>query len=81
MTDWIKCTDRLPNPFEPVWIYWRDREVLLGCRTYQGEEAIICDPCEGWFSFEDDKCRWTHYWMKVDQSNFDRPNPPEVKDD
>ncbi len=77
--DWIKVTEDLPNPFEVVWIYWRDKEVLLGCRTYQGDEAISCDPSEGWYSFEDEKCRWTHYWHRVDAMNLDKPNAPKNK--
>ncbi len=73
---WINVKDELPKPFEVVWIYWRDREVLLGCRTYQGEEEKTCDPSEGWYSFEDEKCRWVNLWQRVDASNFDRPSPP-----
>lgn len=76
--NWINVKDDLPNPFEVVWIYWRDTEVLLGCRTYQGDEAIRCDPAEGWYSFEDDKCRWTHYWQRVDGGNLDKPEKPKV---
>jgi len=74
---WISVEDRLPNPFEIVWIYWRDREVLLGCRTYQGKEAIECDPIEGWYSFADEKCRWTNYWMPHIDCPLDPPKPPE----
>lgn len=73
---WIKVTDDLPNPFEVVWIYWRDREVLLGCRTYIGKEEFICDPAEGWYSFEDQKCRWTNFWKRIDDSCLDKPDPP-----
>lgn len=74
--EWISVKDKLPDPFEVVWIYWRDKEVLLGCRTYDGHEAVICDPSEGWYSFQDDKCRWTHFWQKVNSMNLDKPNPP-----
>ncbi len=34
---WNNVKDSLPEPFEVVWIYWRDREVLLGCRKYIGK--------------------------------------------
>lgn len=78
--EWISVKDDLPKPFEVVWIYWRDREVLLGCRTYQGEEAINCEPSEGWYSFANEKCRWTHWWQRVDASNFDKPLPPPPKE-
>lgn len=78
MGEWISVKEKLPNPFEIVWIYWRDREILLGCRTYTGEEAIKCDPSEGWYSFEDDKCRWNHWWQRVDGSNLDKPKLPEA---
>lgn len=74
--EWISVKDDLPKPFEVVWIYWRDREILLGCRTYEGEEAIKCEPSEGWYSFEDEKCKWTHWWQRVDSSNLDKPNRP-----
>jgi len=72
---WTSVKDELPKPFEVVWIYWRNREVLLGCRVYEGEEAIKCEPSEGWYSFEDQKCRWTNFWMKVEDS-LDKPDFP-----
>ena len=75
--EWIKVTKQLPNPFEVVWIYWRDREVILGCRIYQGNEAIKCDASEGWYSFEDYKCKWTHWWQRVSANNLDRPYAPK----
>ncbi len=74
--DWISVYNELPKPWEVVWIYWRDREVLLGCRTYEGDEEKKCPSDEGWYSFSDQKCRWTKYWQRVDASNFDEPNPP-----
>lgn len=76
---WINVKDELPKPFEVVWIYWRNREVLLGCRTYLGEEAAKCAPSEGWYSFEDEKCRWTHYWQCVNSSNYDKPLAPKLE--
>ena len=75
--EWIKCSERLPDPFDVVWIYWRDREVLLGCRTYIGKEKTECDPTEGWYSFADEKVRYTNWWMPVTIINLDPPKPPE----
>lgn len=69
--DWIKVTDRLPKPFEPCWIYWRDRDVLIGWRTYQTDEEFSQPPEEGWYSTEDEKCRWTNWWMPIK-----KPQPP-----
>lgn len=75
---WIKVSDKLPQPFEVVWIYWRDREVLLGCRTYEDDpDGKKYEPSEGWYSFEDEKARWTHWWMSVKDSGLDKPNPPQ----
>ncbi len=75
---WINVKDELPKPFEVVWIYWRDREVLFGCRTYidEEQEKYNCDPSEGWYSFEDEKCRWTNWWKRIDSSNLDKPDKP-----
>jgi hypothetical protein len=70
---WIKVTDKLPKLFENVWIYYRDREVLIGYRTYQGKHTIECPANEGWYSIEDEKCRWTNYWKPIE-----KPNPPNI---
>jgi hypothetical protein len=70
--EWIRVKDDLPKPFEVVWIYWRDREVLLGCRT-----AEDCEPEDCWYSFEDDKCRWSNWWQRVQAINLDKPEPPK----
>jgi len=67
MTEWISVKDKLPKPFEPVWIYWKDDEVLIGYRTYMGKEEINQLPEEGWYSIEADKCRWTNYWMPIEK--------------
>lgn len=64
---WISVTERLPAPFQVVWIYWRDKEVLLGCRV----NAEGSEPHENWYSFEDVKCRWTHWWMPVTEASYD----------
>lgn len=68
---WINVKNKLPHLFEIVWIYWKDREVLLGCRT-----AEDCEPNECWYSFEDEKCRWNHWWMSHKDSPCDKPRPP-----
>jgi len=72
--EWIKVTDKLPKPYEIVWIYWRDREVLLGCRTYEGKEEHECEPSEGWYSIGDEKCRWTNWWQYY---RIEKPLPPK----
>ena len=69
--DWINVEDRLPNLDEPVWIYWKNREVVIGHKT-----AIDCEPSECWYSYQGgDKCKWTNYWMPIDKKI--RPKPPE----
>jgi hypothetical protein len=73
MNEWTSVYNELPKPFEVVWIFWRDREVLLGCHTYEHGEG---EPNEGWYSFEDEKCRWTHWWQRVCASNLDGPKEP-----
>lgn len=65
MSEWISVKDRLPRPFKNVWIYWRDREVLIGHRTYHGKEELDQPANEGWYSIEDEKCRWTNWWMPI----------------
>lgn len=79
MSEWINVKDSLPDPYEAVWIYWRDSEVVLGCRTYEGKEAILCPANEGWYSFEHEKCRWTYWWQRIYSGNIDKPNPPKEK--
>jgi hypothetical protein len=69
---WTKVKDDLPKPFEVVWIYWRNREVLLGCKTDDDEH---CEPEECWYSFDYEKCRRTHFWMRVSDS-LNKPSPP-----
>lgn len=71
---WINVKNELPKAFEVVWIYWKDRQVLLACRTY---EPFEYEPSEGWYSFEDDKCKWAHWWQRVDSYNIDKPNRPD----
>lgn len=75
MSEWISVKDRLPKPFEIVWIYWRDETVVLGFRSYTGKEHLECPPDEGWYSYEYEKSRWTKWWMPLD-----RPDPPKEVD-
>jgi hypothetical protein len=74
MTDWISVKDRLPNLKEIVWIYWRDQEVLLGCKAYETNE-----PQHGWYSFGHMKARYTRWWMYHEDCPFAPPNPPTEK--
>lgn len=70
--NWISVKDRLPDQWEPCWIFWRDREVVVGCRTYKPNEY---DPCEGWYEYEN-KVRNAHWWMPLV-----KPEPPELPKD
>jgi len=71
MTPWINVKDRLPSLEEPVWIWWKDREVVIGWKT-----TSDCEPEECWYSFHGgDKCRYTHWWMPIDLNT--RPEPPK----
>lgn len=79
--NWISVKDSLPKPFEVVWIYWRDREVLLGCRIYDGQDEFTSEPSDGWYSFADEKCRWANWWQRIDCSNLYRPYPPMIKEE
>jgi len=73
MNEWIHVKDRLPNQNEPVWIYWRDREVVIGWKCYSFGE-----PSEDWYSYHGgDKARWTNWWMPIDLKQ--KPKPPEGK--
>lgn len=76
--EWINVKDALPKPFEVVWIYWRSREVLLGCRTYTEDEADNSPEEEGWYSFEDEKCRNNHWWVSVAEAGLDAPDAPKA---
>lgn len=75
--EWISVRDRLPKTDEPVWIYWRDRDVVIGWYTLYGEERerkIQQDlQHEEWYSWEYEKCRWTNWWMPIG----DKPSVPE----
>jgi len=72
--NWISVKDQLPKPYEIVWIYWRDREVLLGCRVYEGREEKECAANEGWYSLEDEKCRFSNWWQYY---RIDKPEAPK----
>jgi len=68
---WISVIDQLPKAFEPCWIFWRDRQVLIGWRTVEPTEAGA-EPNELWYSTEDEKCRWTNWWMPIQKPG--KPN-------
>ena len=59
---WINVVDRLPPINHLVWVYWRDREVLIGYRYHEPDQY---DPTEGWVSVPDEKARWANYWMPL----------------
>ena len=70
MSEWTSVYDSLPDDNEPVWIYWRDREVVIGWKTYRHGDAS-----EDWYSYQGgDKCRWAKWWMPIDLKN--RPSAP-----
>lgn len=74
---WMNVKDSMPKPYEVFWIYWRDREVLLGCITDAWDDS---HPEWGWYSFEDEKCKWAFHWQRVDRINFDNPKPPTMSE-
>ena len=73
MSEWISVLDRLPDFEEPVWVYWKDSEVLIGWRIYKREETQRANPYEGWYSWEDNKYRWASWWMPIEP----KPEPPK----
>lgn len=75
MSDWISVEKRLPELFEIVWIYWRDNEVVLGCRCNDGQNSDN-DPEWGWYSFSHEKSKWTHFWMPHILHPCEPPMPP-----
>lgn len=83
--EWISVDERLPRPFEHVWIFWRDREILIGYRTYVDDEEKSQPADEGWYSTEDDKCRWAHWWapiikpMNKPDISFNPIKPPRIE--
>ena len=64
MSEWISVKDHLPDLLELVWIYWRDREVDLGCRT-DAHYDLHNQPSWGWYSFQDQKGGWAHWWQPI----------------
>jgi len=75
--EWISVKERLPEDDIPVWIYWKDREVLIGQYSYQGEDRNLDfsstdDYSLGFYSFEDNKCRAVKWWMPI----TNKPMPP-----
>lgn len=73
MTEWINVNDKLPSQDEPVWIFWRNEEVVIGWRTLSQPVGI---PHEHWYSYHGgDKERWTYFWMPIDLKN--KPQRPK----
>jgi len=75
--EWISVTEKLPELFEVVWIYWRDREVLMGFRCDE-EHTLEKDPEWGWYSIKDEKSKWCKWWMPIKCSPFDNPLAPDA---
>jgi len=69
--DWISVGSSIPVPFQVVWIYWKDVEVLLGCRI---DDDWIAS--EDWYSFDDEKCGWARFWLPIESGNLDKPSNP-----
>lgn len=70
---WISVYDSLPDVDEPVWIYSRDREVVVGWKTERPYES---EPEECWYSYlGGDKSRWTYWWRPITEC----PNPPPIQ--
>jgi hypothetical protein len=65
--EWISVYDSLPPVDEPVWVYWRDRKVLIGWKS-----CLDSDPANEWYCWEDGKFRWTYWWMPISG----KPTPP-----
>lgn len=72
--EWISVKYRLPEQDEPVWIWWRSRELVIGWKTHQNGE-----PSENWYSYHGgDKERWATHWMPIDLKQ--RPQPPKKEE-
>lgn len=52
-----------------MWIYWRNDHVAIG--YHLGDDF---EDEDGWYSMEDEKCRWATCWMPIK-----RPKPPKIK--
>ena len=72
MSEWISVYDRVPKEFEIVWVFWRDREVVIGYQTLSPKEGY--HPDEHWYSLENEKERWAKYWMPIK-----RPKKPKTR--
>ncbi len=71
MSEWISVKERLPKPYKPVWIFWRDREVLIGWRI--PGECCEEQPSWGFYSWEDEKVKWANWWLPIGN----KPEPPK----
>lgn len=69
--EWTNVKDDLPEQFEVVWVYWKNQEIVLGCRCM--EESY---PNTGWYSFAHEKIRWADFWMRI--KSLDKPSPPNI---
>jgi hypothetical protein len=70
INSWISVNENLPKQFELVWIYWKDKEVLLGCRTEVNAEPLKC-----WYSIKYEKCSWANWWRPY---RIETPGPPKL---
>jgi hypothetical protein len=62
--EWISVKDKLPKEGEIVWVYYRDKHIHVGYRVYDPLNTEY-DPIDGWYSLEDEKCKWANYWMPI----------------
>jgi hypothetical protein len=60
MTEWIKCSERLPRENELVWIFFKNSYVEIGQKT-----AFDCAPEECWYSLHSEKSGNVNYWMPI----------------
>ncbi len=69
---WISVHEQLPPPNEPVFIFWRDRYVVIGWREAYAYQENDSSPEEYWYSPEFEKSRWAKWWMPI--SYPEKPN-------
>lgn len=68
---WVNVYEGLPRLYYVVWIYTKQREVLLGCRIDPD-----CDPDCGWYSFADEECKQIDFWLPIRENTLERPDVP-----